>query len=85
MTRRPPRIPGTASRPRVLFVLPPIPDDAPDDVKDGLAIRNAASVRGVCPSCGATPELYRDGLGILHAVFQHEPDCGALLDEGTAA
>ena len=81
-----PRIPGTISRPpRVLFVLPPIPDELDEATKNGLAIRNAASTSGVCPNCGARGEVRGpDTLGSLHLVFVHEDDCGALLD-GTAA
>ena len=71
------RVPGTHRnrRPSVLYVLPSIPDDAPDEVKDALAIRNACATEGKCPACGAIPELSldRDGLGWL--TFHHQPDC----------
>ena len=84
MSRRP-RIPGTTSRSRALFVLPPIPDELDERVKDGLAIRNAASASGVCPSCGTTGELRGpDEHGLMHVVFEHEPGCG-VLDDGKAA
>ena len=82
---RVPRIPGTPSG-RTLYVLPNIPDDAPEDVKNGLAIRNATNVAGVCPSCGATGEIHRDTDhdGVWHIVFEHESECRAFTD-GTAA
>jgi len=83
MTRRS-RVYGTYKR--TLYVLPSIPDDLDAEMKNALAIRNAASTNGVCPDCGAEAEIYRDHIDdrILHAVFQHEPDCGALTD-GAAA
>ena len=82
MTRRP-RIPGTRSR--VLFVLPGIPDDAPEAFKNALAVRNAANVAGVCPSCRARGELTGpDEHGFLHLTFRHEDDCGVLRDEEVA-
>lgn len=84
MNRRP-RIPGTRSG-RALYVLPSIPDDLPEEVKDGLAIRNAASIEGRCPSCGARGEIEADDVHdrIFHLVFRHEPWCQALLDEAVA-
>lgn len=68
--------------PSTLFVLPEIADDLDVETKNALAIRNAASTSGRCPDCGAEPELYRDREheGIWHAVFRHEPNCGALTD-----
>jgi hypothetical protein len=73
------RIPGTTSRPRALYLLPTIPDDAPEQHKNALAIRNAASASGVCPDCGATAELTGpDELGLLHLTFRHEHDCDVL-------
>lgn len=68
-----------------LYVLPAIPDDAPDTVKNALAIRNAASANGVCPSCGATPYLWQDNDGITHLTFEHEEGCGCFTDAGTTA
>jgi hypothetical protein len=67
-------------------VLPEIPDDAPVELKDALAVRNAASVAGECPSCGATPELHVDCKHrlLFHAVFRHSAECGALTN-GEAA
>lgn len=84
---RPPRIVGTFSRGRTLFVLPEIDDDAPTEVKDGLAIRNACSVRGICPDCGATGEITtgQHDDGFHHITFLHEDWCRVLRDgEGAA-
>ncbi len=67
---------------RALHLLPSIPDDAPEVVKNGLAIRNQASASGTCPGCGATVELsgpIRPGT-ITHAVFRHDDECPALLE-----
>lgn len=77
------RLPGTRSR--ALYVLPSIPEDAPAEFKNALAIRNAASTAGVCPACGVRGELSGpDAHGIFHMTFQHADGCGALLD-GDAA
>lgn len=79
------RVPGTYSRPRKLYMLPEIRDDATPAFKNALAIRNAASVRGVCPACGARGELTGpDRHGFMHITFRHEPDCQALLDDEAA-
>lgn len=82
------RVPGTFRNHRrgpVVYVLPSIPDDAPDGVKDALAIRNACATEGRCPSCGATGELSldRDGLGWL--TFRHLTGCPVLLDDEVSA
>jgi hypothetical protein len=74
------RIPGTKRR--TLFVLPSIPDDLPVETKNAIAVRNACSVRGRCPDCGAHGQLAGpDALGYLHLVFLHERGCDALTDE----
>jgi hypothetical protein len=85
MSRRP-RVPGTSSKPlRVLYLLPEIPDDAPEELKDALAIRNACATEGVCPDCGARGEIHGpDEQGVFHAVFRHEDDCGVLRDPEAA-
>lgn len=82
MSARKHRIPGTRAR-NVLYVLPAIPDDLADDLKNALAIRNACAVEGRCPACGATPTLHADDEhpGLLHLVFAHEPDCPAAQHE----
>jgi hypothetical protein len=70
-----------AAQPPVLLALPSIPDDAPEAVKNGLAIRNAASASGVCPNCRAKGELTGpDALGFFRITFRHETSCRALLD-----
>ena len=81
MTRRR-RLPGT----RALLVLPSIPDDAPEDVKSGLAIRNVCATEGRCPSCGAEGEVYSDRAHPLffHLVFRHEDWCPCLTDNEAA-
>jgi hypothetical protein len=62
---------------RTLFMLPSVPDAGPPDLKDALAIRNAASVSGQC-RCGATGTLQGpDRYGVMHLVFMHEHDCPA--------
>jgi hypothetical protein len=63
-----------------LFVLPSIPDDLDPSVKDGLAVRNAATVEGRCPVCLVEPELHPGGAGIYHLVFRHDDDCPATRD-----
>lgn len=79
------RVPGMSAKPRVLFVLPEIPDDAPTAFKNALAIRNACMTEGRCPDCGADGELHGpDEHGLLHLVFEHEPDCDALTDPEAA-
>ena len=84
MTRRP-RIPGTTSK-RTLFVLPSIPDDAPEELKDAIAIRNACTTEGRCPVCGAIGEVAPDPkyAGIYHITFRHEDFCPVLRDEDVA-
>lgn len=66
-----------------------IRDDAPESVKDALAIRRSANATGVCPDCGATAalpnraarrEAARRG-GLLRVVFRHEDDCRCLTDD----
>jgi hypothetical protein len=80
------RVPGTSSKPlRVLYLLADIPDAAPADVKNPLALRNAAATSGVCPDCGAVGELHSDSLpGVFHLIFRHEDDCGVLCDPEAA-
>jgi hypothetical protein len=82
--RRRSRVPGT--RVSTLFVLPSIPDDAPEALKDGLAIRNACAVEGRCPVCGVEPDLVADRklAGVWHLVFRHEDECPGLRDPEAA-
>jgi hypothetical protein len=78
------RIPAT--RCRTLLVLPSIADDYPEEIKNGLAVRNACATEGACPVCGATGELYQDRelTGVFHLLFEHEVWCSCLTD-GVAA
>jgi hypothetical protein len=69
------------ARPRALYVLPSIPDGARQTVKNGLAIRNAASRTGRCPECGAQGELSGpDAAGLLHLTFRHDIGCRVFSD-----
>jgi hypothetical protein len=71
------------ARPRVLYVLPPIPDDLDDATKDALAVRNACTTEGHCPACGCKGELTGpDEQGTYTLTFRHESDCIAQLDHG---
>lgn len=83
MTRRS-RVPSTYRR--TLLLLPSIPDDLEPEIKNALAIRNAASTTGRCPDCGAEPAIHRDPENelLIHAVFEHEPECRALTDKTAA-
>jgi hypothetical protein len=71
---------------RALIVETEIPDNAPADIKEGLARRATVNAGGVCP-CGARAILpnraarrraTRHGYAI-EVTIQHEPDCPALL------
>lgn len=66
---------------RTMMLLPEVPDDAPDWLKNALATRNACSVDGQCPTCGATPTLSVDEGGLGHLTFLHEDGCDCLCDE----
>lgn len=65
-------------------MLPSIPDAAPARVKNGLAIRNACAVDGVCPDCKTSGTVTADTEhdGVFHLVFEHERGCAVLADEG---
>jgi hypothetical protein len=61
----------------VVFVLPATPNDAPVAVKNGLAARRVAALRGRC-DCGAGGgRPWMDATGVEHMTFQHEHDCPA--------
>jgi hypothetical protein len=83
MTRTP-RIPRTESKPRVLYLLPAIPDAAPSYLKNGLAVRNACAIDGVCPNCGAVVEVRQLAPLVYAGTFRHERWCGVLLDSEVA-
>lgn len=61
------------------MILPDIPDDAPVELKNAIAVRNEASRTGRCPGCGA--EMQLDGPLISGAVgsatMYHENECVA--------
>lgn len=79
------RVPGSyRNAGRTLFVLPSIPDDAPDELKNALAIRNACATEGRCPACGSMPDISVDEYGIGHMTFRHDDDCPCLLDDWAA-
>ena len=84
MSHRTSRIPGTAKR--TLLVLPAIPDDAPAELKNAIALRNACVTEGQCPGCGVigvvTPDPKLEAT--FHYTFRHENWCGALTDEQAA-
>ena len=84
MTRRH-RIPAIRTG-STLFVLPEIPDDAPEEFKNGLAIRNACLTEGRCPACGAVGELSADPEleRIFHFTFRHEDWCPVLRNDEAA-
>lgn len=77
------RVPGTRRRRRALAVLPSIPDDAPAEMKNALAIRNACLTEGRCPSCGTTPRVTVDRHGFGHLTFEHDDSCPVLRDDGS--
>ena len=78
------RIPGLYRKGSSLYLLPSIPDDAPAELKNALAIRNACAIEGKCPSCGATGELTFEQNGLGHLTFHHEPECPVLHDQEAA-
>ncbi len=72
----------TPARRKILFVLPNIPDEGSEALKNGLAIRNQATRTGVCPGCGETADTTAEGFeaGAVHVVnFGHADGCPALL------
>jgi hypothetical protein len=65
-----------------LVELLPIPDDAPADVREGLARRNIVNCGGTC-ACGAVlriPNRRARRAGILSTAIVHEDDCPAADD-----
>jgi hypothetical protein len=63
---------------RVAVPLIPIPEDAPSDLREGLARRNVVNASGRCP-CGAHWELPTelDPSGLTAVDVVHENDCPA--------
>jgi hypothetical protein len=77
---------------RALVPLLDVPEDAPADVREGLARRNIVNAGGTCP-CGATLTLpnraarrraVRAGT-VLPAVAEHESSCPATTPNVIAA
>lgn len=77
--RRQPRVPGMSTGPTV-SVLPGIDDQLDPKVKNALAVRNAATVAGRCPVCGARGERHPVEHGIWRLLFRHDDGCPALRD-----
>ncbi|HEY3090763.1 MAG TPA: hypothetical protein VGJ59_22155 [Jatrophihabitantaceae bacterium] len=62
-----------------LVLLLPVPDDAPELVREGLARRNIVNTGGTCP-CGAVlrlPNLAARRAGVTDLSIVHEDDCPA--------
>jgi hypothetical protein len=76
----------TLSGERALIVETEIPDNAPADIKEGLARRATVNAGGVCP-CGARAILPNRAARrratrarqAIQVTVPHEPDCLALL------
>lgn len=72
---------------RTLYVVPVIPDDAPEHIREGLARRRLAAISGTCP-CGAQrPKLSRQQLRQARRggepsglVIHHDDQCPATDD-----
>ena len=77
---------------RTLFVVPIIPDGAPEPVREGIARRRLATIVGTCP-CGARrPRLSRQQHRQIERErfhgrldVAHEPGCPATDDRLAAA
>lgn len=57
---------------RILFLVPGLVESDPPEVRDAIAARREASIRGRCPTCGARRRLRAGRLD-----FRHENWCGA--------
>lgn len=75
-------VPGVG---RVVMVMPVPPDDAPLDVREGIARRRLVMLTGQCP-CGARRTLpnraqrralRRSGAPVWHLDVRHADDCPA--------
>jgi hypothetical protein len=77
---------------RIAYVLPIIPEDAAPEVREGLARRRIAALTDRCP-CGTQGLILtrqqrrareraraKGCTALLHAAFEHEPDCLAVDD-----
>jgi hypothetical protein len=68
---------------RAAVVLLPVPEDAPPELREGLARRNIVNTGGTCP-CGARLTLNRAqrravarGGAMVPVQIEHEDDCPA--------
>lgn len=79
---------------RVGYLLPDVPEDAPAEIREGVARRNVVALGGACP-CGATLRLpnraerrraARTGQPV-HVEHEHENenDCPAITETLAAA
>jgi len=60
------------------FVLPTVSESDPPEVRNAVAIRNAATVAGLCPCCGARFVLERTPGGVTVLNMKHQDGCPAL-------
>ena len=73
----------------VLALLPCPPDDGTVALKNGIVLRNRATLEGCCPACGAVFERCAPPPGhplsafsnIEHVAMPHESWCPAATDE----
>lgn len=72
-----------------LFVVPSIPEDAHESVREGIARRRLATVNGECPCGGRRPRLSRaqrraaqrrTGGDVGSFAVEHEADCPAVAE-----
>lgn len=72
-----------------LVVQAVVPDDAPADAKDAIAVRRLTNLHGVCPDCRAVRTVpnraqRRAAVGagrMITTVVVHEEDCTVLCDD----
>ncbi len=73
---------------RVLYIVPVIPEEAPPEIREGLARRRIATLDGTCPCGSSTIRLTRQqrrarqrrmekGGNLIRGVFEHATDCPA--------
>jgi len=74
----PPREATGDPRRRRKFVLPEVCESDPPEVRNAVAVRNAATATGVCPACGAVFRLQRTVGGITVLNMEHAADCPAV-------
>lgn len=74
---------------RVLYVVPVVPDDAPEVIREALVRRRIATIGGTCPCGESTITLTRQQrrtrhraatkrqANVIYGVFEHARDCPA--------